>query len=75
LKKEDCSKSNPNPNPNSNPKKYIRRINYDDDYDVRRYKRFKSKKEFESVLSDDTKNEEYAIILEHRPDPLSVINT
>jgi hypothetical protein len=66
------------------------------DSDIQSYKRFKAKKEFESVLndeikkeedesnvqkkfnrddSDDTEDEEELIIIEHRADPLTVINT
>jgi hypothetical protein len=66
------------------------------DSDIQSYKRFKTKKEFESAItdeikkveeesesqkkfkrdsSDDNEDEEEFIIIEHKPDPLTAINT
>jgi hypothetical protein len=60
------------------------------DSDVQSYKRYKAKKDFESVLNDeieqseqrfkrddrdDTEDEEELVIIEHRADPLTVMNT
>jgi hypothetical protein len=39
--------------PRKHKKKHVFRIDYDDDSDIRIYKRFKAKKEFESALNDE----------------------
>jgi hypothetical protein len=79
-----------------NKKKHAQWTDYDVYSDIHSYKRYKSKKEFESAVndeikkveeesdgrkkfkrddSDDTEDEEEFIIIEHRPDLLTVINT
>jgi hypothetical protein len=77
-------------------KKHLHRIENDADSDIRRYKPYKAKKEFQLVLNveinkveeaseaqkkfkrddgDDIEDEEEVMIIEHRLDPLIVINT
>jgi hypothetical protein len=47
LKRGYCSRNNK--------KKYAQRIDYNANSDIRNYKHFKAKKEFESALNDEIK--------------------